>query len=141
MTWFWPFLVTSVAKDTWPGSFPYCLSLLLQGGSEPAHLLLAVFGCVSLRPCSPCFCSDHLRVITQPLLPRPQPTGSKIIFSWNILSNWNALAVQRPRLTPEQISLFFLKCRPGSPPLAHAKVTGRSSRRAEADRGEIMTAS
>lgn len=57
---------------------------------------------------------DHLRVIKQPLLPKAEPTGSKIIFPWNILLNWNALAVKKPLLTPEQIGLFFLKCRPCS---------------------------
>lgn len=47
-------------------------------------------GAVNLRLCSSRVCFDHLRVIKRPLLPGAEPTRRKILFSWNILLNWNA---------------------------------------------------
>lgn len=91
-TWPWHF---PVVKEIWPSSLPQFPYLTLREGSEPTYLLLAGSGCSVAKPCSCCFCSDHLRVIKWTLLPRAEWTGSKIIFSWNILLNWNALAVKK----------------------------------------------
>ena len=95
MTWSWHFPVTSAVKETRPSSFPYFLYLILQEGSEPNYPLLTGFGCCVAKTLLLLFLSDHLRVIKRPLLPRAERIGSKIIFSWNILLNWNALAVKK----------------------------------------------
>lgn len=96
-TWSWHFPVTSAVKEPSLILFPSFSAAYASGCLGPAYLLLEGSGDKKTKPLpfSPWFRFDHLRVIKRPLQPRAERTGSKIIFSWNILLNWNALAVKK----------------------------------------------
>lgn len=133
-TEFWNFPVTSAVTQTPPCSSPFPI-LSCNGvgvGVGGGFLFLTPLVAERLRPHSCLACLTTWESLSS------LSSGSKILFSWNILLNWKVQAVEKPLLTPEQISLFFSWSVVHACLLAPAQVNGRSNHLAEADRGEVI---
>lgn len=132
-TWPGHLPVPSVVKETWPSSFSYFPYLTCRRALDPPTSL----GCFKAQTLLCCLCSEHLRVIKWPLLPRAEQTSSKIILSWNILLNWNVWQLSN-HCSHLNKSICFSWNVFHAPHLDHAKGTGRPSCLAEADCAEIV---